>query len=397
MKILVVNCGSSSLKYQFINMDGEKVIASGIAERIGIQGGMLTHKVPGKDKKQFSRELKDHSEAFKLLMEVLIDPEYGVIKSMDEIDAVGHRVLHGGSKYSESILIDENVKKAIEECIPLGPLHNPANLMGINACEEVLKGVAQVAVFDTAFHQTMPPEAYLYAIPYEYYEKYKIRKYGFHGTSHKYVSARAAEILNNDKLKIITCHLGNGSSISAVKDGKCIETSMGLTPLDGLIMGTRSGSLDPAVVKFLVDNENMSVDEVDTMLNKKSGVLGISGLSSDFRDLEQAAEEGNERAQLALNAFYYRVAYTIGAYTAVLGGADLIVFTAGVGENSSQARENIVNRLGYMGIKIDAEANDMRGEEKVISTPDSLVKVMVIPTNEELVIARDTQRLAFSK
>lgn len=394
MKILVVNCGSSSLKYQFINMEGEKVIASGLAERIGIEGSKLTHKVPGKEKKVISRDLKDHAEAFKLLTEVLLDPDYGVISSMNEIDAVGHRVLHGGSKYSESIVVNDEVKKTIEECIPLGPLHNPANLMGINACEEVLPDVPQVAVFDTAFHQTMPPEAYLYAIPYELYEKYKIRKYGFHGTSHKYVAQRAAELLKRDDLKIITCHLGNGSSISAVKNGKCVETSMGLTPLDGLVMGTRSGSLDPAIVKFLVDNEKMTVDEVDEMLNKKSGVLGISGISSDFRDLETAAAKGNERAKLALDVFYYRVAYIVGAYMAVLGGADLIVFTAGVGENSTSGRKVILDKLAYMGIKIDKEANAKRGEEIVISSPDSSVKVMVIPTNEELVIARDTKRLA---
>lgn len=392
MIVLVVNCGSSSLKYQLIDMNDKSVKASGVAERIGMAEGVLTHKL-NKDKIVIEGEMKTHKDAVDMVLDFLVDPKYKVLNSMKEIEAVGHRVLHGGSKYSESVLIDDDVLDAIEECIPLGPLHNPANLIGINACTSALPGVPQVAVFDTAFHQTMPDYAYTYPIPYEYAQKHKIRKYGFHGTSHRYVSKRAYEILGNDHLKLITCHLGNGSSIAAVKDGKCIDTSMGLTPLDGLEMGTRSGTVDPAVVKFLVDKEGLTVDEVDTILNKKSGVLGVSGISSDFRDVEEAADAGNERAKLALDIFYYRVICTIGSYVAALGGVDAIVFTAGVGENSAPGRERTMEGLKYLGVTIDKEANDTRGTETLISGKDSKVKVLIIPTNEELMIALDTVEL----
>ncbi|MFA0816355.1 MAG: acetate/propionate family kinase [Anaerofustis sp.] len=393
MKILVVNCGSSSLKYQLFDMKTEEVLAKGLVERIGIEGSILTHKPTGKDKKIIEQPMQSHKDAIKMVLQVLVDPVCGVLASMKEIDAVGHRVLHGGSKYAESVVIDEKVLAAIEECIPLGPLHNPANLIGINACAEALPGVPMVAVFDTAFHQTMPKKAFIYAIPYKYYENNHIRKYGFHGTSHKYVSQRAAKLLGTDQLKLITCHLGNGSSVAAVLNGKCMDTSMGLTPLDGLIMGTRSGTIDPAVIKVLADEEHMTINEIDTMLNKQSGVLGISGISSDFRDLEKARDEGNERASLALEAFDYKVICTVGAYAAALNGVDAIVFTAGVGENSGVEREAILSGLTYLGIEIDKEANATRGEEIMISTPNSRVKVMVIPTNEELMIAMDTMDL----
>ncbi len=389
MIVLVVNCGSSSLKYQLIDMADESVMASGLAERIGMANGVLTHKLNAQ-KVVIEREMKTHKDAVDMLLDFLVDPKYKVLTSMKEIGAVGHRVLHGGSKYSESVLINDDVLEAIEECIPLGPLHNPANLIGINACAAALPGVPQVAVFDTAFHQTMPDYAYTYPIPYEYVEKHKIRKYGFHGTSHRYISKKAAEILDNDHLKLITCHLGNGSSIAAVKDGKCIDTSMGLTPLDGLEMGTRCGSIDPAVVKFLVDKEGLTVDEVDTILNKKSGVLGVTGISSDFRDVEEAADKGNARAKLALDIFYYRVVCTIGAYVAALGGVDAIVFTAGVGENSATGRARAMKGLEYLGVTIDEKANDTRGTQSVISGKDSKVVVLTIPTNEELMIAKDT-------
>ncbi len=393
MKILVVNCGSSSLKYQLFDMLTEEVLAKGLVERIGIEGSVLTHKPTGKEKKIVQQTMQSHKDAIKMVLQMLVDPQYGVLSSMKEIDAVGHRVLHGGSKYAESVIIDEKVLDAIEEFVPLGPLHNPANLIGINACAEALPGVPMVAVFDTAFHQTMPKKAFIYAIPYKYYENNHIRKYGFHGTSHKFVSQRAAKILGNENIKLITCHLGNGSSVAAVKNGKCMDTSMGLTPLDGLIMGTRSGTIDPAVIKVLADEEHMTINEIDNMLNKQSGVLGISGISSDFRDLEQASDEGNERARLALDAFDYKVVCTIGAYAAVLNGVDAIVFTAGVGENSPEARESILTKLTYLGVELDKDANKKRGEEIMISTPDSKVKVFVIPTNEELMIAMDTMNL----
>ena len=393
MKILVVNCGSSSLKYQLFDMLTEEVLAKGLVERIGIEGSVLTHKPTGKEKKIVQQTMQSHKDAIKMVLQMLVDPQYGVLSSMKEIDAVGHRVLHGGSKYAESVIIDEKVLDAIEEFVPLGPLHNPANLIGINACAEALPGVPMVAVFDTAFHQTMPKKAYIYAIPYKYYENNHIRKYGFHGTSHKFVSQRAAKLLGSENTKLITCHLGNGASVAAVKNGKCMDTSMGLTPLDGLIMGTRSGTIDPAVIKVLADEEHMTINEIDNMLNKQSGVLGISGISSDFRDLEQASEEGNERARLALDAFDYKVVCTIGAYAAALNGVDAIVFTAGVGENSPEAREAILTKLTYLGVELDKEANKKRGEEIMISTPDSKVKVFVIPTNEELMIAMDTMNL----
>jgi acetate kinase len=394
MKIFVVNCGSSSLKYQLIDMDNESVLASGLCDRIGMSGiGLLNHKPTGKDSVKQEVELPDHQVAINLVLKALVDPISGVIESLDEIDAVGHRVLHGGLKFTASAIINEDVLAAIEEYIPLGPLHNPANLIGIRACAASLPNVPQVAVFDTAFHQTMPDYAYTYAIPYEYYEKYKIRKYGFHGTSHRYITLRAAEMLGTQTSKIVTCHLGNGSSCAAVLDGKCVDTSMGLTPLEGLVMGTRSGSIDPAILKFVCNREGITVDEMDDILNKKSGVLGISGISNDFRDLETEADNGSARAKLALDIFYYKVRTTIGTYTAALGGLDAIVFTAGVGENSATGRAKILAGLEFLGIEIDEEKNKIRGEEIDISTPNSKVRVLVIPTNEELMIALDTKEL----
>lgn len=392
MKILVINCGSSSLKYQLIDMENESVLAIGLAERIGIEGSILTHKPSEKEKVVFEKKMSDHKDALKILLDALVNSEHGVISSMEEVSAVGHRVVHGGEKFSGSVLIDDNVMEALEECIELAPLHNPANIMGINACRETLPKVPMVAVFDTAFHQTMPEEAYIYALPYEYYDKYKVRKYGFHGTSHKYVSQRTAAMLGKslDEFKIVTCHLGNGASIAAVKNGKSIETSMGFTPLEGLVMGTRCGNIDPAIVTFLMDKENLSNEEINSVLNKKSGVLGISGVSSDFRDIEKAANEANHRAELALNVFNYRVKTTIGAYVAAMNGVDAIVFTAGLGENSASNREEICSGLSYLGIQIDDKQNSIRGKENVISTENSNVKVLVIPTNEELMIARDT-------
>lgn len=395
MNVLVINCGSSSLKYQLINMVNEEVLAIGLAERVGMEGSVLTHKPKGKDKVEIKKPMEDHKVALKILLEILVDPIHGVIESMDEISAIGHRVVHAGEKFASSVMITEEVIKALTECIELAPLHNPPNIMGIEACQEILPNVPMVGVFDTAFHQTMPKEAYIYPLPYEYYEKYKIRKYGFHGTSHKYVSQRAADILNKpiEDLKIITCHLGNGASVSAVKIGKSVETSMGFTPLEGLAMGTRAGDIDPAIVTYLMDKENLSIQEVNNVLNKKSGVLGISGVSSDFRDIEQAAKDGNDRAQLALDIFNYRVKTTIGAYVAAMDGVDVIVFTAGLGENSASNREEICSGLTYLGITIDEKQNNVRGKETIISSEDSGVKVMVIPTNEELMIARDTKEL----
>lgn len=397
MKILVINCGSSSLKYQLIDMEHESVLAKGLCERIGIEGSMLTHKAEGHEDYVNKTPMKDHQVAVKLVLEALQDKEHGVIKSVDEIAAVGHRVLHAGQVYSDSIVVNSDVKRVIRECFDLGPLHNPANLIGIEACEAALPaGVKQVAVFDTAFHQSMPAKAYMYAIPYEYYEKYGIRKYGFHGTSHSYVSKRTIEFLGLDKnnSKVIVCHLGNGASISAVLNGKCYDTSMGLTPLEGLIMGTRSGDIDPAVVQYICNKEGKTVNELLDVLNKKSGVLGMSGgVSSDFRDIEKAAAEGNEKALVAQEAFVYRVVKYIGAYIAAMNGVDAIAFTAGVGENDCKKRELICNALSYMGITVDTEANKNRGKEIVISGPDSRVKVVVIPTNEELAIARETLEL----
>lgn len=396
MNILVINCGSSSLKYQLIDSESEKVLAKGLCERIGIDGSAITHQPAGGDKVTTEVPMPDHTEAVKYVIEKLTDPKVGVVKSLDEIGAVGHRIVHGGEKFASSVVIDDEVLKAVEECNDLAPLHNPANLIGINSCKKIMPGVPMVAVFDTAFHQTMPKKAYLYGLPYEYYENYKIRRYGFHGTSHDFVSNRVAEILGKKRedLKIIVCHLGNGASVSAVKNGQCVDTSMGLTPLEGLIMGTRSGDLDPAIISFIAQKENLSAEEVINICNKKSGVLGLSGgLSSDFRDLGNAAEEGNEKAKTALETWSYRVAKYVGAYVAAMNGVDVIAFTAGVGENNFTAREMICEYLGYLGVTIDKEANKIRGEEITISTPDSKTTVMVVPTNEELAIARETLRL----
>ncbi len=394
MKILVINAGSSSLKYQLIDMDSKEVMAKGLCERIGIDGSLLNHTVNG-NKLQIPTEMKNHAQAIKAVIAALLDKEHGVISDMSEISAVGHRVVHGGEKFSQSVVITEAVKKALEECIDLAPLHNPPNLTGINACEEAMPGVPQVAVFDTAFHQTMPAESYLYAIPYKYYEKHKIRRYGFHGTSHKYVAGRAAAMLgkNIEDLKIITCHLGNGSSITAVNGGKSMDTTMGFTPLAGLLMGTRCGDIDPAIVTFLMEKEGLSASEMDTVMNKQSGILGLSGVSSDFRDVEKAAAEGNKVAQIGLNMFDYQVKKTIGAYAAAMGGVDAIVFTAGVGENNKVLRANVAKGLAFMGVAIDDEKNAVRGEEIDISAPNATVRTLVIPTNEELAIAMETQAL----
>ena len=394
MNVLVINCGSSSLKYQLINMENEEVMAIGLTERIGIEGSRVVHKVNG-EKTIIEEPMKDHKDALKIVLNAIVDPKIGAIKDMKEISAVGHRVVHGGEKFAESVVITDEVKKAIQDCAELAPLHNPANLMGIDACEEILPGVPQVAVFDTAFHQTMPKASYLYGLPYELYEKHGIRKYGFHGTSHKYVAQKAAALMGKDMadLKIITCHLGNGASITAVKNGKSVDTSMGLTPLEGSIMGTRCGDLDPAIVTFIMEKENLDVAAVNNLVNKKSGILGMSCVSSDFRDVEEAANAGNEKAKVALDAFAQRVKKYIGAYMAEMGGADIIVFTAGLGENSISMRADICSGLEGLGIKMDAEKNNVRGEETVVSTDDSAIKVAVIPTNEELMIAKDTAAL----
>lgn len=394
MKILIVNAGSSSLKYQLVDMDGEKLMAKGLVERIGIEGSKLTQKVNGQEI-VFEQPIKDHTEACSLMIKALTDPEKGAVKHMDEIGAVGHRVLHGGEAFTASVLINEEVKDAIRANIPLGPLHNPANLMGIEACEKVMPGTPNVAVFDTAFHQTMPPKAYLYGVPYEYYERLHVRRYGFHGTSHRYVSKRVCEFLGVSPIgkKIIICHLGNGSSMSAVVDGKCVDTSMGLTPLEGVVMGTRSGSCDPAVVQFIANNDHMTVNEVLTMMNKQSGLMGISGLSSDMRDIDKAADEGNDRAALARDMLHYGIKKYIGSYAAAMGGVDIIVFTAGIGENGPELRESVMKDMEWMGAKLDVEKNKVRGKEAVISTDDSKVTICVIPTNEEIMIARDTKEL----
>lgn len=395
MKILVINCGSSSLKYQLIDTNTEELMAKGLVERIGMEGSILTHKVEGRDKVVIEEPMEDHRKAVKLVLDSLINKEYGVISNMSEISAVGHRVVHGGEKYSGSVLITPDVMEALEECSAIAPLHNPPNIIGINACKALMPDVPMVAVFDTAFHQTVPDYAYMYAIPYEFYEKYKIRRYGFHGTSHKYVSKVAAQMMGKpyEELKIITCHLGNGSSIAAVKNGVSVDTSMGFTPLEGLEMGTRSGDIDPAIVYHLVSHGGMTVDEVNTILNKKSGFLGLSGVSSDSRDLENAAEEGNKRAQLALHVFYYRIKKYIGAYAAAMGGVDAIVFTAGIGENSHLTRQHACEGLEFIGVKIDMEKNKVRGKATEISAADSKVKVFLIPTNEELMIARETREI----
>ncbi len=396
MKIFVVNCGSSSLKYQLFDMDSESVLAKGLCERIGIDGSKLTHKPVGKDKYVKEAPMQTHKEAIELVLEALTDKEHGVIGDVNEISAIGHRVLHGGNTYTESIKVDEDVKKVIRECFDLGPLHNPANLIGIEACEEAMPGKPNVAVFDTAFGMAMPEKAYLYAIPYEYYEKYKVRRYGFHGTSHMFVSNEAIQFGNIDPktAKVIVCHLGNGASVSASIGGKCVDSSMGLTPLEGLIMGTRSGDIDGAVLQFICNHENIDINEMLNILNKKSGVLGMSGVSSDFRDVSKAAAEGNARANAALEAFRYRVAKYIGAYAAAMNGVDAIAFTAGVGENDIEARKLICDEyLGYLGVKIDDELNNVKGEKRVISAADSKVKVMLLPTNEELMIALDAKRI----
>ena len=397
MKILVLNCGSSSLKYQLIDMENESVLAKGLCERIAIDGSKLTHKVPGKEDFVLESPMPDHSVAVKLVFDALTDAEHGVVKTVDEIGAIGHRVLHAGTQITESCIVDQRVKDIVRSCFDLGPLHNPANLMGIEACEKVVPGKPNVAVFDTTFGMTLPEKAYYYAIPTEYYEKYGIRRYGFHGTSHAFVSKETIKFggLDPEKAKVIVCHLGNGASVSASIGGKGVDTSMGLTPLEGLIMGTRSGDIDPAVVQFICNHENKTVDEMLNILNKKSGVLGLSGgVSSDFRDVENAAKEGNHMAEVALDAFRYRVAKYIGAYAAAMNGVDAIAFTAGVGENDKLSRQLIVEEyLGFLGAKIDPERNNVRGKEALISSDDSKVKIYLIPTNEELAIARETLRL----
>jgi acetate kinase len=395
MKVLVINCGSSSLKYQVLDMTNEELLAKGLVERLGIKGSIINHEKTGQEKFKLEIPMKDHKDAIGHVLEALLDKDHGVLASMEDIGAVGHRVVHAGEKYAYSVKITQDVIDALEECTDLAPLHNPPNLLGIAACKELMPNTPMVGVFDTAFHQTMNPEVFIYAIPYEYYDKYRVRRYGFHGTSHKYVAERAAQILGKDSnnFKVITCHLGNGASITAVKDGKCINTSMGFTPLEGLVMGTRSGDIDPAIISFLAEKEGISVDAVNTILNKKSGVMGISGVSSDFRDLETAAEEGNQRAELAIKVFAHRVKFYIGAYIAELNGADAIVFTAGVGENDIGMRSLILQEMDHLGIRLDEKANDVRGKERIISTEDSKVKVLLVPTNEELMIARDTYHI----
>ena len=395
MNVLVINCGSSSLKYQLINSDSKEVLAKGLCERIGIAGSAITHQPAGKDKITKEIPMPDHKKAVELVIEALTDAENGVVKSLDEIDAVGHRVVHGGEKFAEATVITDDVIKAIEECNDLAPLHNPANLIGIDACKALMPDVPMVAVFDTAFHQTMPAKAYLYGLPYEYYEKYKVRRYGFHGTSHSFVSKRTAQILGKDvkDLKIVVCHLGNGASISAVKNGECVDTSMGLTPLEGLIMGTRSGDIDPAIIEFICKKENLSVEEMNSILNKKSGVLGLSGLSSDFRDLVNASEEGNKRAADTLATYAYNVAKYVGSYVAAMNGVDVIVFTAGIGENNAAVRKMVCEYFGYLGVEIDEEINKIRGEEITLTKEGCPVKVMVVPTNEELAICEETVAL----
>ena len=394
MKVLVVNCGSSSIKYQLIDMQTEELMAKGYLEKIGLPDSFLTHTVNG-EKHRIEQKIDNHEEGIKLVLEQLTHPEYGVIKDLNEIDAVGHRVVHGGEKFSSSVLIDDSVIEAMKECIPLAPLHNPAGIIGIEACKKVLPNVPMVGVFDTAFHQTLPKMAYLYALPYEYYEKYGVRKYGFHGTSHRFVSKRVAELMNKpiEDLKIITCHLGQGASLCAVKGGKSVDTSMGLTPLAGVPMGTRCGDIDPSIVTFLMKKENLLPDEMDNIMNKKSGKLGVSGISSDDRDVEAAIKEGNERAKLAIDTFAYQVIGYIGRFAAQMDGVDVITFAGGVGENGIEVRKQICDSLSFLGVKIDEEKNNCRGKEVEITTPDSKVKVFVVPTNEELTIARDTMEI----
>ncbi len=395
MNVLVINCGSSSLKFQLINSDSEQVLAKGLCERIGIDGS-LTYQPEGGEKVKSDKAMPTHTEAIQFVIDALTDADTGVVKNLSEIGAVGHRVVHGGEKFASSVVITDEVKQAIEDCNDLAPLHNPANLIGINACQKLMPGTPMVAVFDTAFHQTMPEKAYMYGLPYEYYDKYKVRRYGFHGTSHSFVSKRAAELVEKpyDQVKTIVCHLGNGASICAVENGKSVDTSMGLTPLEGLVMGTRSGDIDPAILEFISKKEGLDISGLMNMLNKKSGVFGLSNnLSSDFRDLEDGANSGNNEARIALEVFAYRVAKYVGSYVAAMNGVDVIAFTAGIGENSGTVRSSVLKYLGYLGISVDEEANKKRGEEIAISTADSKVKVMVIPTNEELAIARETVAL----
>lgn len=395
MKIFVVNCGSSSIKYQLIDMNKEEVMAKGLVERIGIEGSVLKHTPEGKEEVVVMQPIPEHATGIKMVLDILTDATNGVIKSLDEINAVGHRVAHGGEKFKSSAIVTESVKQDIECCAIMAPLHNPANLLGITVCEGLMPNTPQVAVFDTAFHQTMPEYVYIYALPYEIYKKYCLRKYGFHGTSHKYVAQIAADTLGKkmEDLKIITCHLGNGASVTAIKDGKSLDTSMGYTPMEGLAMGTRVGDVDPAVVPFLMEHEHLDAKGIEDLLNKKSGVLGISGVSSDFRDIENAAAEGNHRAELALEVFAYKVKKYIGSYAAIMGGVDVIVFTAGLGENAKEMRARICEGLEFLGGKIDPERNNVRGKLREISTADSTLKIMLVPTNEELVIARDTKLL----
>ena len=396
MKILVVNAGSSSLKYQLIDMSNDKLLAKGLCDRIGIAGGNFKHKVEGREDYVLDVQMANHEEAIKLVIDTLVSKENGVIGSMSEIAAVGHRVLHGGEKFSGSVIINEKVIEAIEECCELGPLHNPANLTGIRACEEIMgKDIPQVAVFDTGFHQTMPDYAYMYALPYEYYEKYKIRRYGFHGTSHRYVSMRAAAFLGKDPkdLKIITCHLGNGSSIAAVQNGKCLDTTMGVTPLEGIMMGTRCGSIDPAIVPLLMEKENLTPKEIDTIMNKKSGILGVSQKTSDNRDIENGANNGDPRCILITNMLCHQLTKYVGGFAAAMGGVDAVVFTGGIGENNPAYRSYVAEKLAFMGVSIDEEKNHVRGQEIDFSTPESKVRFLVIPTNEELMIAMDTYEL----
>ncbi|MEI6602668.1 MAG: acetate kinase [Clostridia bacterium] len=396
MKILVINAGSSSMKYQLINMRDEALLAKGLVDRIGLDGSFIKHSKANGETVIKDHYMKDHTVAIKHVIDMLVSEAHGVIESCDEIIAVGHRVVHGGEKFSDAVIINEEVMDAIKDCIDIAPLHNPPNIVGIEACEAVMPGIPMVAVFDTSFHQTLPQEAYIYALPYEQYEKHRIRKYGFHGTSHKFIAQQAAEMLGKpiESLKIITCHLGNGSSITAVNGGRSVDTSMGFTPLQGLAMGTRSGTIDPAIVTFLMENEKLTVSEVNAMLNKKSGMLGISGVSSDFRDLDDAIEEGNQRAQLAINVFCYQIKKTIGEYAAAMNGVDVVVFAGGVGENNVVVRNGALKNLEFLGIEIDDEANDKaRGVAGIITKPNSKTMVMVVPTNEELAIARETKKL----
>ncbi|PWL62524.1 MAG: acetate kinase [Bacteroidales bacterium] len=396
MNILVLNCGSSSVKYKLIDVDSKKTLAEGGVEKVGLPGSFLKFKLPDGEKKTIEMPIPDHKKAINDILNILTDPTYGCIKSFDEINAVGHRVVHGGEKFNKSVKIDDEVIAKIKECYDVAPLHNPANMTGIEAITELMPGVPQVAVFDTAFHQTMPKEAYMYALPYELYEKYAIRRYGFHGTSHRYVSRRACDFLGlpYDKQRVITCHIGNGGSITAVLDGKSVDTSMGLTPVEGLMMGTRVGDVDPGALTFIMDKEHLTTKELSDLINKKSGVAGISGISSDMRDIDAAIEKGDERAKLALDMYIYRIIKYVGAFAAVLNGVDVIVFTGGVGENQQILRKRVCDHLTYMGVKIDDEVNfSSRGEEKLISAPDSAVKVVVIPTDEELMIARDTEAI----